>query len=115
VTKNVQQTAVQPTTTTLSNPQLHTIYILNAKYMCLNICQQYAIIRSKSLPGVGGTGVTGGLIIITDGGAGVATGCAVIGIIIACIIVIIVPSGPITGIASSESPTKTNSPLSPSK
>jgi hypothetical protein len=71
------------------------IYILNAKYMCLSICQQYAIIRSKSLPGIGVTGMTGGLIIITDGGAGVATGCAVIGIIIACINVIIAPSGPI--------------------
>ena len=83
--------------------------------MCLSICQQYAIIRSKSLPGIGVTGMTGGLIIITDGGAGVATGCAVIGIIIACINVIIAPSGPITGIANSESPTKTNSPVSPSK
>jgi hypothetical protein len=81
--------------------------------MGLRIFQQYAIIRSKSLPGVGITGMTGGLIIITDGGAGVATGCAVIGIIIACINVIIVPSGPITGIASNEIPTKTNSPVPP--
>ena len=83
--------------------------------MCLSICQQYAIIRNKSLPGVGVTGMTGGLIIITDGGAGVATGCAVIAIIIACINVIIVPSGPITGIANNESPAKTNSPVPPSK
>ena len=83
--------------------------------MGLRIFQQYAIIRSKSLPGVGVTGVTGGLIIITDGGAGVVTGCAVIGIIIDCIIVIIVPSGPITDIANNESPTKTNSPVSPGK
>jgi len=59
--------------------------------------------------------VTGGLIIITDGGAGVATGCAVIAISNACINVIIVPSGPITGIANNESPTKTNSPVLPSK
>ena len=85
--------------------------------MCLSICQQDAIIRSKSLPGVVITGVTvtGGIIIIIDGGAGVATGCAVIGLIIACIIVIIVPSGPITGIANNESPTKANSPIPPSK
>jgi hypothetical protein len=61
------------------------------------------------------TGMTDGLIIIADGGAGVATGCAVIAIIIACINVIIVPSGPITGIASNEIPTKTNSPVPPCK
>ena len=83
--------------------------------MCLNICQQYAIIRSKSLPGVGGTGVTGGLIIITDGGAGVATGCAVIGIIIACIIAIIVPSVLLTGNPNNTSPAKANIPVLPSK
>ena len=71
--RKLDETAVQPTTITLSNPPLHTLYILNEKYMCLSICQQYAIIRSKSLPGVGVTGVTGGIIIITDGGAGVAT------------------------------------------
>ena len=80
--------------------------------MCLSICQQYAIIRSKSLPGVGITGVTGGLIIITDG---VATGCVVIVISIDCIIVIVVPSGPITGIENNESPTKSSSPVPPGK
>ena len=83
--------------------------------MCLSICQQYAIIRSKSLPGIGVIGMTGGLIIITDGGAGVATGCAGIAIIIACINVIIVPSGPITGIENNESPTKSSSPVPPGK
>jgi hypothetical protein len=59
--------------------------------------------------------MTGGLIIITDCGAGVATGCAGIAIIIACINVIIVPSGPITGIANNENPAKTNSPVPPGK
>jgi len=91
----------------------------NIYYKCKIRVSKYktAVIRSECLPGVGviGAGVTGGLIITTDRGAGVTTGCGVIAIIIACITVIIVPSGPITGIANNESPAKTNSPLPPSK
>ena len=78
------------------------------------------MLMSKSLPGVGvtGAGVTNGWLITTSG-AGVATGCAVIVadivIIIACKLVIIVPSGPITGADNNESPVKANSAVPASK